>query len=56
MVWLALRLNVFGNFLVLGIGLLAVGERTTIDPAKVGVVLSYTLSSTHASSALRPDR
>jgi len=43
--WLALRLDLFGNILVLGIALFAAGFRTTINPAKVGVVLTYTLSS-----------
>ncbi|KZW01126.1 hypothetical protein EXIGLDRAFT_719505 [Exidia glandulosa HHB12029] len=52
MVWLGLRINVFGNFLILGIGLLAVGERTDISPAKVGVVLSYTLSITQFLSEI----
>ncbi|KIM43822.1 hypothetical protein M413DRAFT_434825 [Hebeloma cylindrosporum] len=45
--WLAVRLDLFGNVLVLGIALFAAGFRDTINPAKVGVVLSYTLSSTH---------
>ena len=43
--WLALRLDFFGNILVLGIGLFGAGFRTTINPAKIGVVLSYTLAS-----------
>ncbi|EJD45444.1 ATP-dependent bile acid permease [Auricularia subglabra TFB-10046 SS5] len=42
--WLNLRLNVFSSALILGIGLFAVGERETINPAKVGVVLTYSLS------------
>ncbi|TFK19762.1 cadmium ion transporter [Coprinopsis marcescibilis] len=44
--WLGLRLDLFGNLLVLGIGLFAVGFRETVDPGKVGVVLTYTLSVT----------
>ena len=43
--WLAVRLDLFGNILVLGIGLFAAGFRTTVNPAKIGVVLSYTLAS-----------
>ena len=45
--WLTLRLDLLGNILVLGIALFAAGYRHTIDPAKIGVVLSYTLSSKH---------
>jgi hypothetical protein len=43
--WLAVRLDLFGNVLVLGIGLFAAGFRRSIEPSKVGVVLTYTLSS-----------
>jgi ATP-binding cassette subfamily C (CFTR/MRP) protein 1 len=43
--WLTLRLDLLGNVLVLGIALFAAGFRHTINPAKIGVVLSYTLSS-----------
>jgi hypothetical protein len=43
--WLAVRLDFFGNILVLGIGLFAAGFRSTVNPAKIGVVLSYTLNS-----------
>jgi len=47
--WLLLRLDLFGNTLVLGISLFAAGYSTRgdggVDPAKVGVVLTYTLSS-----------
>lgn len=42
--WLAVRLDFFGNVLVLGIGLFAAGFRTSVNPAKIGVVLTYTLS------------
>ena len=45
--WLAVRLDILGNSLILGIGLFAAGFRNTVDPSKIGVVLSYTLSSTH---------
>uniref|UniRef100_A0A0W0EY28 Putative multidrug resistance-associated ABC transporter n=1 Tax=Moniliophthora roreri TaxID=221103 RepID=A0A0W0EY28_MONRR len=44
--WLAIRLDVLGNILVFGIALFAAGFRTSISPAKIGVVLSYTLSIT----------
>lgn len=42
--WLSLRLDFFGNILVLGIGLFAAGFRRSVNPADVGVVLTYTLS------------
>jgi len=48
--WLAVRLDLFGNILILGIALFAAGFRTTISPSKVGVVLSYTLSITQSFS------
>ena len=43
--WLAVRLDILGNILILGIGLFAAGFRKTVDPSKIGVVMSYTLSS-----------
>ena len=43
--WLGVRLDILGNILILGIGLFAAGFRTSVDPSKIGVVLSYTLSS-----------
>lgn len=43
--WLGTRLDLLGNLLVLGIALFAAGFSKTISPSKVGVVLSYTLSS-----------
>lgn len=50
--WLAIRLDMFGNILVLGISLFAIGERTSVSPSKVGVVLSYSLSITYSLSEL----
>lgn len=47
--WLAVRLDFFGNILIFGIALFAAGFRNTVDPSKVGVVLSYTLGSTWPS-------
>ena len=44
--WLSVRLDLFGNFLILGIALFAAGFRNTVNPSKIGVVLSYSLSST----------
>ncbi|KAJ7290727.1 multidrug resistance-associated ABC transporter [Mycena rebaudengoi] len=44
--WLGIRLDLFGNILVLGIALFAAGFRYTVDPSKIGVVLSYTLGVT----------
>ncbi|KAF9042985.1 multidrug resistance-associated ABC transporter [Panaeolus papilionaceus] len=43
--WLAVRLDIFGNILILGIGLFASGFRHSVNPAKIGVVLTYTLAS-----------
>ncbi|KAG6834633.1 hypothetical protein H0H93_008469, partial [Arthromyces matolae] len=48
--WLSVRLDMFGNILVLGIALFAAGFRTTVDPSKIGVVLSYTLNITQVFS------
>ena len=45
--WLAVRLDLFANILIFGIVLFAAGFRHTINPAKVGVVLSYTLGCTY---------
>ena len=39
------RLDLFGNILILGIAMFAAGFRTTVNPSKIGVVLSYSLSS-----------
>lgn len=44
--WLGIRLDLFGNILVLGIALFAAGFRHTVDPSKIGVVLTYTLGGT----------
>ena len=44
--WLAIRLDVFANLLVLGIGLFGSGFRKTVNPSMVGVVLSNTLALT----------
>jgi uncharacterized membrane protein len=43
--WLAIRLDFFGNILILGIALFGAASSKTINPAKTGVVLSYTLGS-----------
>jgi ATP-binding cassette, subfamily C (CFTR/MRP), member 1 len=42
--WLGVRLDLFANILILGIALFAAGFRTSVDPSKIGVILSYTLS------------
>ncbi|KAJ2916152.1 hypothetical protein MD484_g4261, partial [Candolleomyces efflorescens] len=44
--WLAVRLDFFANVLILGIGLFAAGFRNSVDPAKIGVVLTYALGIT----------
>lgn len=43
--WLSVRLDLFGNILILGIGLFGAGFRTSVNPSKIGVVLSYSLGS-----------
>ncbi|KAJ3537700.1 hypothetical protein NM688_g6639 [Phlebia brevispora] len=50
--WLSVRLDFLGNILILGIALFAAGFRTTVNPSKIGVVLSYTLSITQVFSDL----
>ncbi|KAH9919495.1 multidrug resistance-associated ABC transporter [Epithele typhae] len=50
--WLAVRLDVLGNILILGICLFAAGFRSSVDPSKIGVVLSYTLSITQMFSTM----
>ncbi|KAF9466028.1 multidrug resistance-associated ABC transporter [Collybia nuda] len=50
--WLAVRLDLFGNILIFGIGLFAAGFRNTVNPSKIGVVLSYTLSITQVFSEM----
>lgn len=43
--WLAIRLDFFGNILVIGIALFGAATSKTMNPAKTAVVLSYTLGS-----------
>lgn len=50
--WLSVRLDFLGNLLILGIALFAAGFRKSVDPSKIGVVLSYTLSITQVFSDL----
>ncbi|KIP09393.1 hypothetical protein PHLGIDRAFT_534837 [Phlebiopsis gigantea 11061_1 CR5-6] len=50
--WLSVRLDFLGNLLILGIALFAAGFRKTVDPSKIGVVLSYTLSSKRRTADL----
>src|ERR1700674_4058018 len=42
--WLAMRLDFLGNLLVLGIALFGAATSKTTNPARTGVVLSYTLA------------
>ncbi|RXW15854.1 hypothetical protein EST38_g10001 [Candolleomyces aberdarensis] len=44
--WLAVRLDFFANLLILGIALFAAGFRHSVDPARIGVVLTYALGIT----------
>jgi len=45
-------LDFIGNILVLGIALFAAAFRNTVNPSKIGVVLSYTLSITQIFSEM----
>ena len=46
--WLGIRLDILRSILILGICLFAVGLRHAINPSKIGVVLTYTLSSPYS--------
>ncbi|KAL9932849.1 hypothetical protein V8E36_008104 [Tilletia maclaganii] len=50
--WLSVRMDFLGNVLVLGIGLAAVGFRSSISPAVLGVALTYTLQITQSLSQM----
>lgn len=50
--WLGIRLDFFGNILILGIALFAAVFRDTVNPSKIGVVLSYTLGITQTFSTM----
>ncbi|KAF8578287.1 multidrug resistance-associated ABC transporter [Ramaria rubella] len=50
--WLGVRLDLLDNILIFGIALFAVGFRSTVDPSKIGVVLSYSLSSKYEMSQM----
>ncbi|KEP49841.1 multidrug resistance-associated ABC transporter [Rhizoctonia solani 123E] len=50
--YLGVRLDFLGNLLILGIGLIAVGFRTSVDPSKLGVVLTYALTITQTFSQM----
>ncbi|KAH6909905.1 ATP-dependent bile acid permease [Coprinopsis sp. MPI-PUGE-AT-0042] len=50
--WLAVRLDLFGNILLIGIALFAAGFRTSVSPDKIGVVLTYTLGVTQFFSEM----
>jgi len=50
--WLALRLDLFGNVVLLGICLFGAGMRNSVNPAKVGVVLTYSLAGSFLSHSV----
>ncbi|KIJ49226.1 hypothetical protein M422DRAFT_225864 [Sphaerobolus stellatus SS14] len=50
--WLGVRLDILGNILILGIGIFSIAFRETVDPSKIGVVLSYTLLITQSLSQM----
>jgi ATP-binding cassette, subfamily C (CFTR/MRP), member 1 len=43
--WLGIRLDFFGNILILGIALFAAAFRDTVNPSKIGAWLDRDLSS-----------
>ncbi|KAH7103875.1 ATP-dependent bile acid permease [Auriculariales sp. MPI-PUGE-AT-0066] len=43
--WLNMRLNFFASVLILGITLFAAGQRESVNPAKVGIVLTYSIGA-----------
>ncbi|KAI5832858.1 P-loop containing nucleoside triphosphate hydrolase protein [Schizophyllum commune Tattone D] len=44
--WLTVRLDLFGNILILGTALFAAGFRKSVEPAKIGAIISYCLPIT----------
>jgi ABC-type multidrug transport system fused ATPase/permease subunit len=48
-IWLALRLDLLGSILILGIGIFGVCFRNDVSPAKLSVVLTYSLQTTQVS-------
>lgn len=42
--WLSIRLDIFANLLILGICLFGVGFRESVNPSRIGVILTYTLN------------
>ncbi|KAK1229440.1 hypothetical protein PQX77_007488 [Marasmius sp. AFHP31] len=50
--WLGVRLDFLGNLLVFGIALFASGFRNSVNPADIGVVLTYTLNITQVFSSM----
>ncbi|KAJ8457503.1 hypothetical protein ONZ45_g18288 [Pleurotus djamor] len=50
--WLSLRMDVLGNVLILGIALFAAGFRESVNPSRIGVVLTYTLGITQMFSEM----
>lgn len=50
--WLSLRLELLGNALIFGIGIFGVCFRNKVSPAKLGVVLTYALSTTQILSQI----
>ncbi|KAF8753349.1 Multidrug resistance-associated ABC transporter [Rhizoctonia solani] len=50
--YLGVRLDFLGNLLVLGIGLIGVGFRTSADPSKLGIVMTYALTITQTFSQM----
>ncbi|CAE6409408.1 unnamed protein product [Rhizoctonia solani] len=50
--YLGVRLDLLGNVLILGIGLIGVGFRKSVDPSKLGVIMTYALTITQTFSQM----
>ncbi|KAF5390969.1 hypothetical protein D9757_004019 [Collybiopsis confluens] len=50
--WLMIRLDLFANIVILGIALFSAGFRTSVNPSKIGVVLTYALNVTQLFSQM----
>ncbi|KAJ4474310.1 multidrug resistance-associated ABC transporter [Lentinula aciculospora] len=51
--WLMIRLELFASIVILGIALFAAGFRNSVNPSKIGVVLTYTLQEMSMNSVER---
>lgn len=50
--WLSIRMDFLGNSIILALGLIAVGYRSSASPSTLGVALTYALSITQSLSQM----